>query len=101
MHWDDTEQAMLDAVYIAFSEPVSVNSVEVDAIVKQETVEIGDYASVVQELRWRIYAKKSGVGKFNRMDLVSVGAKQFRVEAPDTDDGSEVTAWLREIAGDV
>ncbi len=92
---------MVDAVFTAFAEPVLVNGDTVDAIVQQETVEIGDYASVTQELRWRIYAKKADIAKFNRTDIVDVGVKQFRVEAPDTDDGIEVTAWLREISGDV
>lgn len=96
--WSDAETTVENAVFAAFAEPVLINNTPHPAIVARERVEVGDYEAVIYELRWCIYARKADVAQFARNDRIDIAGKTFRVDAPGTDDGVEITAWLREVS---
>ena len=95
--WSAVEQALETVVFAAFAEPVTLNEQPLMAIIAREMVEVGEYAAVSHELRWKIHAQKTDVAAFARHDRVAVAGKLFRVDVPDMDDGLEVSAWLREV----
>lgn len=95
--WDNIAATVGNAVMGVFGHYIALNNLTIWGIVESEMVQFGDYAAVSIGERWRVYVRRAEVLLLQRDDRIRMGNREFLVDAPVSDDGFEISAWLHEV----